>query len=153
MFGARTVDGRFRRLRWGANALLIAVLFAIPWIRIAGEPLVLLDVPARKFHVFGLVIFPQELYFLWLIVAGLALGLFFFTALFGRVWCGWACPQTVFTDVFAAVARRIEGWRGRDRPKRVAAWRRGATHLVLLLASAVIGLVGDAIKKIECGST
>jgi len=144
MFGARTVDGRFRKLRWGADALLIAVLFAIPWIRIAGEPLVLLDVPARKFHVFGLVIFPQELYFLWLIVAGLALGLFFFTALFGRVWCGWACPQTVFTDVFAAIARRIEGWRGRDRPKRVAAWRRAATHLVLLLASAVIGfhLVG-----------
>jgi cytochrome c oxidase accessory protein FixG len=144
VFGARTVDGRFRRLRWAADALLIAVLFAIPWIRIAGEPLVLLDVPGRKFHVFGLVIFPQELYFLWLLLAGLALGLFFFTALFGRLWCGWACPQTVFTDVFAALARRIEGWRGASRPERVAPWRRVAKHAAFLLASAAIGfhLVG-----------
>ena len=144
MFGARTVEGRFRTLRSWADAALIAVLFAVPWIRIGGEPLVLLDVPARKFHVFGLVIFPQELYFLWLLVAGAALALFFFTALFGRVWCGWACPQTVFTDVFAAIARRIEGWRGHERPKRVAAWRRVATHAVLALASAAIGfhLVG-----------
>jgi len=139
MFGARTVTGRFRRLRWAADAALIAVLFAIPWIRVAGEPLVLLDVPARRFHVLGLVIFPQELYFLWLIVAGLALALFFFTTLFGRVWCGWACPQTVFTDVFAALARRIEGWRGSARPARVAPWRRVAKHAVFALASFVIG--------------
>jgi cytochrome c oxidase accessory protein FixG len=139
MFGARTVEGRFRRLRWTADAALVAVLFAIPWIRVGGEPLVLLDVPARRFHVLGLVIFPQELYFLWLIVAGLALALFFFTTLFGRVWCGWACPQTVFTDLFAAIARRIEGWRGPFRPAEVAAWRRLATHAVLLAASAVIG--------------
>jgi cytochrome c oxidase accessory protein FixG len=144
VFGARSVDGRFRRLRTRADALLIAVLFAIPWIRISGEPLVLLDVPHRKFHVLGLVIFPQELYFLWLIVAGLGLGLFFFTALFGRVWCGWACPQTVFTDLFAGIARRIEGWRGRKRPARVAPWRRGAAHAVFVLASLAIGfhLVG-----------
>ncbi|MDH5307313.1 MAG: hypothetical protein OEW02_09020, partial [Myxococcales bacterium] len=86
MLDARPVQGRWRRLRWGANAGLIVLLFAIPWIRVGGEPLVLLDIPARKFHVFGLVIFPQELYFLWLIVAGLALSLFFFTALAGRLW-------------------------------------------------------------------
>jgi cytochrome c oxidase accessory protein FixG len=144
MFGARTVEGPFRRLRSAADAALIAILFAVPWIRIAGEPLVLLDVPARKFHVLGLVIFPQELYFLWLLVAGAALALFFFTALFGRVWCGWACPQTVFTDVFAALARRVEGWRGRERPKRVARWRLAAKHALFGLASVAIGfhLVG-----------
>ncbi len=136
--------GIWRRLRWAADAILIAILLAIPWIRIAGEPLVLLDVPGRKFHVLGLVIFPQELYFLWLLVAGLALALFFFTALFGRIWCGWACPQTVFTDVFAALTRRIEGWRGSRRPARVAAWRRVLLHGVLVALSVGIGfhLVG-----------
>jgi cytochrome c oxidase accessory protein FixG len=144
MLQARPVRGSFRRLRWWADALLIAVLFAVPWIRVGGEPLVLLDVPGRKFHVLGLVIFPQELYFLWLILAGLALALFFFTALFGRVWCGWACPQTVFTDVFAALARRIQGWRGSTPPARLPAWRVAATHAAWLAASWVIGfhLVG-----------
>jgi cytochrome c oxidase accessory protein FixG len=141
---ARPVEGSFRKLRWGANLVLIAILFAIPWIRIGSEPLVLLDIPNRQFHVFGLVIFPQELFFLWLILAGAALALFFFTALFGRVWCGWACPQTVFTDVFAGIARRIQGWKGKTRPAKVPAWRLVVTHAVWLLASLVIGfhLVG-----------
>jgi cytochrome c oxidase accessory protein FixG len=77
-------------------------------------------------------------------VAALALSLFFFTALLGRLWCGWACPQTVFTDVFAAIARRIEGWKGSRRPARVATWRRIATHAAWLAGSALIGfhLVG-----------
>lgn len=144
MLDARPVRGKFRRLRWWANLVLIVVLFATPWIRIAGEPLMLLDIPARKFHVFGLVIFPQELYFLWLIIAGVAVGLFFFTALLGRVWCGWACPQTVFTDVYAAVARGIQGWKGFGRPARVAPWRLVATHAVWIALSWIIGfhLVG-----------
>jgi cytochrome c oxidase accessory protein FixG len=144
MLSARPVQGRFRTLRWGADALLIAILLAVPWIRIGGEPLVLLDVPARQFHVLGLVIFPQELFFLWLILAGLALSLFFFTALAGRLWCGWACPQTVFTDVYAAIARRLQGWSRGGPPARIAAWRRITTHGVWIALSAVIGfhLVG-----------
>jgi cytochrome c oxidase accessory protein FixG len=144
VLSARPARGRFRRLRSLANALLIAILFAIPWIRLDGQPLVLLDIPARQFHVFGLVIFPQELFFLWLIVVGLALALFFFTALAGRLWCGWACPQTVFTDVYAGIARRIQGWKGTTPPRRVAAWRVAATHAVWLIASAGVGfhLVG-----------
>jgi cytochrome c oxidase accessory protein FixG len=131
-------------MRWAANAALIAVLLGIPWIRIGGDPLVLLDIPARQFHVFGLVIFPQELFFLWLIIAGLALTLFFVTALLGRIWCGWACPQTVFTDVFAGVARWIEGWKGHQRPRHVAAWRKLAVHAVWIALCAVVAfhLVG-----------
>jgi cytochrome c oxidase accessory protein FixG len=140
MLSARPVRGRFRSLRSAANAILIAILFAIPWIRLDGQPLVLLDVPARHFHVFGLVIFPQELFFLWLILIGAALALFFFTALLGRLWCGWACPQTVFTDLYAAVARRIQGWKGSTAPRRVAPWRVLATHGAWLLLSAVVGL-------------
>jgi cytochrome c oxidase accessory protein FixG len=144
MIQARAVKGRFRRLRVWADAVLIAILVGIPWIRIAGEPLVLLDIPARRFHVFGLVIFPQELFFLWLLVAGAALALFFFTALLGRLWCGWACPQTVFTDLFAAVGRRIQGWRGPRPPARVAPWRQVASHAVWLALSLAIAfhLVG-----------
>ena len=151
MLNARPVQGLFRFLRSYANAALIALLFAIPWLRLHGEPLVLLDVPARRFHILGLVIFPQELYFLWLLVIGAALGLFFFTALFGRLWCGWACPQTVFTDVFAGMARRIEGWKGSKRPRRVAAWRLVAKHAVWLLASVVIGfhLIGYFVSPYQ----
>lgn len=140
MLSARPVRGRFRRLRSAANASLIAILFAIPWLRLDGQPLVLLDIPARQFHVFGLVIFPQELYFLWLLIVGLALALFFFTALLGRLWCGWACPQTVFTDLYAGLARRIQGWRGSSAPRHVARWRVVATHLVWIALSAVVAL-------------
>ena len=157
MWSARPVEGFFRRLRWAADGVLIAILLAVPWIQIGGEPLVRFDVPARKFHVFGLVIFPQELYFLWLIVMGLALSLFFFTALVGRIWCGWACPQTVITDVYDGVARFIQGWSRGAPPKRVAGWRKLATHAVWLLFAAALGfhlvgyfvsprqLLGDAI--------
>jgi cytochrome c oxidase accessory protein FixG len=139
MLSARPVEGPFRTLRWWADAVLVAILLLVPWIRIGGEPLILLDIPARKFHVFGLVIFPQELYFLWLLVIGLALALFFFTALAGRLWCGWACPQTVFTDLFAAIARRLQRWKGTRPPPRVALWRKIATHVVWLAISAIVG--------------
>jgi cytochrome c oxidase accessory protein FixG len=144
MLSARPVQGRFRTLRWAADGVLIAILLAVPWIRIGGEPLVLLDVPARQFHVLGLVIFPQELFLLWLLLAGLALSLFFFTALAGRLWCGWACPQTVFTDLYAAIARRLQGWSRSGPPAHVAAWRRVLTHAVWIALSAGIGfhLVG-----------
>jgi len=139
MSTARPVEGFFRRLRWAADGILIAILLLVPWIEIAGEPLVRFDVPARKFHVFGLVIFPQELYFLWLIVIGLALSLFFFTALAGRLWCGWACPQTVITDVYDAIARFLQGWSRGMPPDAVAVWRKLATHAVWLLLAAVLG--------------
>ncbi len=86
------------------------------------------------------MVFPQELFFLWLIVAGLALALFFFTALAGRLWCGWACPQTVFTDVYAALARYIQGWTRAGPPRPVAPWRHVATHGAWIVLSALVGL-------------
>jgi cytochrome c oxidase accessory protein FixG len=139
MLDARPVRGPFRRLRTQVEAVLIAIMLALPWVEIAGEPLLRLDIPNRRFHVFGLVIFPQELFFLWLVVIGLALALFFFTALAGRLWCGWACPQTVFSDLFAGIARRIQGFRGTRAPARVAKWRIAATHAVFAALGLVIG--------------
>ncbi|MEX2208362.1 MAG: cytochrome c oxidase accessory protein CcoG [Myxococcota bacterium] len=139
MIDARPVRGPFRRLRTQVEAGLIAIMLALPWIEIAGEPLLRLDVPNRRFHVFGLVIFPQELFFLWLLVIGLALALFFFTALAGRLWCGWACPQTVFSDLFAGIARRIKGFHGTRAPARIASWRIAASHVVLAALGGVIG--------------
>jgi cytochrome c oxidase accessory protein FixG len=136
---ARPVRGFFRSQRTRVETLLIAILFVLPWVELAGEPLLRLDVPNRRFHVFGLVIFPEELLFLWLIVVGLALALFFFTALAGRLWCGWGCPQTIFSDLFAGVARRIEGWRGTRAPGRVSRARRVATHGAWLALSLAIG--------------
>ena len=141
MLGARPVEGRFRRLRWVANAILIAILFAVPWIRVGGEPLVLLDVPARRFHVFGLVIFPQELYFLWLILAALALSLFLFTALFGRLWCGWACPQTVFMEqVFRRIEYAIEGDWKQQQALDKAPWTAGKAGRKVLKHALFFGI-------------
>jgi len=129
---ARPVRGWFRRLRTQVEIVLIGVLFLLPWLEPGGEPLLRLDIPNRRFHVFGLVIFPDELLFLWLIVIGLALALFFFTALAGRLWCGWACPQTVFSDLFAGVARRIRGKHG-------GVLRNAASHAAWAALSLVIG--------------
>jgi cytochrome c oxidase accessory protein FixG len=126
-------------LRTRVDALLIAILFLVPWLELGGEPLLRLDVPHRRFHVFGLVIFPEELVFLWLIVIGLALALFFFTALAGRLWCGWGCPQTIFSDLFAGVARRIQGWRGTRAPAQSSRARVVATHLAWAALALVIG--------------
>jgi len=136
---ARPVRGFFRERRTRVEALLIAIFALVPWVEVGGEPLLRLDVPHRRFHVFGLVIFPDELVFLWLIVIGLALALFFFTALAGRLWCGWACPQTIFSDLFAGIARRIEGWHGTRAPARPSRGRKLATQLAWLALSAVIG--------------
>jgi cytochrome c oxidase accessory protein FixG len=136
---ARPVRGFFRGLRTRVDALLIAILFLVPWLEFGGEPLLRLDIPHRRFHVFGLVIFPEELLFLWLIVIGLALALFFFTALAGRLWCGWGCPQTIFSDLFAGVARRIQGWRGTRAPVRPSRARVAATHLAWGAIALVIG--------------
>jgi len=135
----RPVRGFFRTLRTRVEALLVAILLLVPWLELHGEPLLRLDVPHRRFHVLGLVIFPDELLFLWLIVIGLALSLFFFTALAGRLWCGWGCPQTVFSDLFAGIARRLQGWHGTRAPARPSRAGVVATHGVWAALSAVIG--------------
>jgi len=105
----REVSGRFARLRVLSVIALLGIYYALPLLRWDGRQAVLFDLPARKFYLFGLTLWPQDFIYLaaLLIIAGLSL--FFFTALFGRVWCGYACPQTVWTEAYLWMERKIEG--------------------------------------------
>ncbi len=118
----RSVKGRFASLRLLAMTVLLGLFYIIPWISWDGRQTVLFDLPARKFYIFGLTLWPQDFVYLagLLIVAGLAL--FFFTALGGRLWCGFACPQTVWTEAFLLMERWVEGDRNRRMKLDKASW-------------------------------
>ena len=104
------VRGRWNRLRNGVFLVLLLVYLVLPWVRIRGEQALLLDVVHRRFNVFGLTLWAHDAPKLFLILASAAFALCFATALWGRVWCGYACPQTVFvTALFRRIERAIEG--------------------------------------------
>lgn len=118
----RAVSGTFSRLRIIAVCGLLGAFYGLPWIQWRGQQAILFDLPARKFHLFGLIFFPQDFYLLaWLLVIA-AVSLFFFTALAGRLWCGYACPQTVWTDVFVRIERWCEGTRQQQMKLDRAPW-------------------------------
>ncbi|HET9863053.1 MAG TPA: cytochrome c oxidase accessory protein CcoG [Steroidobacteraceae bacterium] len=105
----REISGRFARLRMLSVWLLLGIFYVFPWLEWHGRQAVLFDLPARKFFIFGLVFWPQDFIFLtWLLIIA-ALSLFFFTAVAGRLWCGYACPQTVWTETFLWMERLVEG--------------------------------------------
>ena len=97
---ARPIHGGYRAIKNQINSILFTIFFLLPFIKLNENPLIWLDIPSRKFHLFGLTIWPQELYFLNLILIIAGLMLFFFTTLFGRVWCAYACPQTLFIELY-----------------------------------------------------
>ena len=109
----RDVSGKFTRLRVLSLISLLGIYYIMPLVQWEGRQALLFDLPARKFYIFGLTLWPQDFIYLaaLLILAGLSL--FFFTALVGRVWCGYACPQTVWTEAYLWMERKIEGNRGR----------------------------------------
>ena len=109
-----TPRGVFSALRSVTGVLLLGVYAALPWIPINGYPAVFLDIANRRFHLFGLTLVMQDLWLGFFLITGTGFGLFYLTALLGRVWCGWVCPQTVFLDVVRRIERLIEG----DAPKR-----------------------------------
>src|SRR5690606_8542984 len=98
------------------------MFYVFPWISIGGQQLVLFDLPARRFHVFGLTFWPQDFYLLTLLLAIAALSLFFFTSLAGRLWCGYACPQPVWTEVFLCMELKIEADRNARMKLDKAPW-------------------------------
>ncbi len=107
----REVNGIFARLRNLTVVVLLGLYYLLPWVQMDGRQALLFDLPARKFHLFGLTLWPQDLIYLSALLIIAALSLFFFTALAGRLWCGYACPQTVWTEVFIIMERWVEGSR------------------------------------------
>ena len=135
----RDVSGPLNRLRVAAVFWLLGMYYLMPWLKWDGRQAVLFDLPARKFYVLGMTFWPQDFLFLAMLLMIAALALFFFTALAGRLWCGYACPQTVWTEVFLWMESAIEGDRHKRMKLDAAPWnrekllRKGSKHMVWLL--------------------
>ncbi|PXF63420.1 cytochrome c oxidase accessory protein CcoG [Kangiella spongicola] len=111
----KKVSGTFNTLRVLSVWLLLGLYYVLPWVTWNDQQAVLFDLPARKFQIFGLTYWPQDFIYLAMLLIIAALALFFFTAVAGRLWCGYACPQTVWTEAFIWMERLVEG----DRNKQV----------------------------------
>jgi cytochrome c oxidase accessory protein FixG len=111
----RAVSGAFARWRVTVVLATQLVFYGTPWLTWNARQAVLFDLGARKFYVFGLVLWPQDFIYLTLLLVISALALFLFTAVAGRLWCGYACPQTVYTEIFLWIERKVEG----DRQRRL----------------------------------
>jgi cytochrome c oxidase accessory protein FixG len=107
----RQVHGMFATARVTAAVTLLGIFYLLPWVQWGGRQAVLFDLPARKFHLFGLTLWPQDFLYLTFLLMLAAYSLFFFTAIAGRLWCGYACPQTVWTESFLWIERIVEGSR------------------------------------------
>jgi cytochrome c oxidase accessory protein FixG len=142
----REAEGRYNRLRVIAAVALLGLFYGLPWLRWDYHQAVLFDLPARKFHIFGLMFFPQDFFLLaWLLIIA-AVSLFFFTALAGRLWCGFACPQTVWTEAFLLMERWCEGNRQQRIKLDRAPWsmgkvlRKGGKQVLWTVFAAYTGL-------------
>jgi cytochrome c oxidase accessory protein FixG len=142
-----TVKGRFQRIHRLTGFALQAFLFVTPWIQVAGHPAVQLDIPARRVYALGGVYTAADAIFLVLFLLIAVFGLFMFTALWGRLWCGYGCPQTVFLEEWV---RPLETWIEGERGKRMArardpwkfenAWRRFAKWGAFAALAGVVAL-------------
>ena len=138
----REISGRFTRMREIAVVVLLGLFYGVAWLQWDGRQALLFDLPARKFHIFALTLWPQDFLYLTLLLIIAALSLFFFTALAGRLWCGYACPQTVWTELFVWIEQWTEGKRSRRMKLDRGPWtpekllRKGSKQL-LWLALAV----------------
>ncbi len=153
----KLVHGKFRFAKWVFMLLALGAYYFIPFLRwdrgaSAPDQAVLIDFEGRRFYFFFIEIWPQEIYYVSGLLIIAALALFLVSALFGRVWCGYACPQTVWTDLFIAVERIFEG----DRNKRIKldrakwsfnkAWRKTGKHAVWLVIAAQRAGRGSSIS-------
>lgn len=111
----RSISGLFARWRWIMVYVTQLVFYGLPWLQWGERQMVLFDLGARRFYIFGLVLYPQDFIYLTGLLIISALALFLFTAVAGRLWCGFSCPQTVYTEIFMWVEHRIEG----DRSARI----------------------------------
>lgn len=111
----RKDHGLFNKLRNSSVVILLAIFYAFPWLNWNGRQAVLWDLPDRKFYIFDIIIWPQDFFFLAALLIIAALALFFFTTVAGRLWCGYACPQTVWARALLWIEEIVEG----DRNKRI----------------------------------
>lgn len=155
------VRGRFANSRGFVFLLLIGLWAALPWVPVGGHPAVFVDLSTRELFLFGFTFNPQDTWLLFFLMTGVGFGLVYATALAGRVWCGWACPQTVFLDgVYRRIERLIEGPREkrirRDAGPKTLEWaaRKSASHgsfffVSLLLANIVLAYFVSIPKAVE----
>ncbi len=146
----KRVDGPIRRVKWAVLALLLAAYYVAPWLRWDRGPglpdqAILVDFPDRKFYFFFIEIWPQEFYYVTGLLILCALALFLATAIGGRVWCGYTCPQTVWTDLYLWIERHLEGDRNARMRLDKAPWsagkvaRKAAKHAAWLLIALLTG--------------
>ena len=139
------VEGKFSRWKPRVYAVLIAIYAILPWIKIGGHPAILLDIPARRFYILGKVFNSQDFYLSFFLLTGIGFTLIVLSALFGRLWCGWACPQTVFLEgVFRRIERLIEGPANTRRALNKAPmtggkfFKKAAKHAIYLVVAFVV---------------
>jgi cytochrome c oxidase accessory protein FixG len=138
----RAVRGLFARWRWGLVFLTQLVFYGLPWLQWGERQAVLFDLGARRFYILGYVLYPQDFIYLTGLLVISALSLFLFTAVAGRLWCGFACPQTVYTQVFLWIERKVEGDRNARmrldaRPMSASKFARKGTKHLLWIALGV----------------
>ena len=146
----KAIDGPFRRFKWLVMAVTLIIYYVTPWLRwnrgpYSPDQAVLIDLPARRFYMFSIEIWPHEFYYVagLLIMAGI--GLFLVTSAVGRAWCGYACPQTVWTDLFQHVERFVEGDRNAQLRLESAPWgpakiaRKSTKHTIWLTIAVATG--------------
>ncbi len=145
---AADVRGRFTSARRLVFLVLIGMYLLLPWVPVGGHPAVFLDVVTRHFYLFGMTFNAQDVWLMTFLLTGGAFGLVYLTALAGRVWCGWACPQTVFLDgVYRRIERVIEGPREQRLRRAAAPWgagkiaRRVTLHAIYFAVSALLAHV------------
>jgi cytochrome c oxidase accessory protein FixG len=111
----RSIKGVFTNYRWLAVWFTQIIFYGMPWLIYGDRQALLLDISGHRFYIFGLILYPQDLIYLAVILIIAALALFLFTAVAGRLWCGFSCPQTVYTKIFLWIEAKVEG----DRPARM----------------------------------
>jgi cytochrome c oxidase accessory protein FixG len=142
----QSVRGTYRRIKWTLLFITLGIYYALPfvrWSRAAGEPnqAVLVDLPGRRFYFFFIELWPQEIYYFTGLLILAAMTLFLMNAVAGRIWCGYLCPQTVWTDVFQAIERWIEGDRREHTLREKGTWtasyvgRKAAKHFLWLMVA------------------
>jgi cytochrome c oxidase accessory protein FixG len=142
------VRGRFTTARRIVYVVLIGIWAVLPWVKLHGAPALFLDVERRRFFVFGETFNAQDLWLTFFLVTGVGFGLVYATAILGRVWCGWACPQTVFLEgLFRPIERIVNGPRAQRMKRRAGAWtldrtwRAVVTHAAYLVAAFFVAHV------------